>query len=84
MFWGCFSYDRKGPCHCWVPETAAEIAAADKEIAKLNEALKPEARRAWELETGMSRLQLRQRPGPKPQFRWNTKTGKLTRSNKGK
>jgi hypothetical protein len=23
MFWGCFLYDRKGPCYCWAPETAA-------------------------------------------------------------
>ena len=24
MFWGCFSYDKKGPCHIWQPETAVE------------------------------------------------------------
>jgi transposase len=22
MFWGCFSYDKKGPCHIWSPETS--------------------------------------------------------------
>jgi transposase len=22
MFWGCFSYDKKGPCHIWKSETA--------------------------------------------------------------
>ena len=24
MFWGCFSYDYKGPCHVWTKETATE------------------------------------------------------------
>lgn len=24
MFWGSFSYDKKGSYHCWVPETAKE------------------------------------------------------------
>ena len=27
MFWGCFSYDKKGPCHCWTPETNKEKEA---------------------------------------------------------
>jgi hypothetical protein len=83
MFWGCFSYDQKGPCHCWAPETAAEKRASELEIAKMNEALEPEARRNWELESGINRLSLRQLPGRKPQFRWNSKTGKLSRSKRG-
>ena len=29
MFWGCYSYDRKGPCHIWTPETAQEKKLAD-------------------------------------------------------
>jgi hypothetical protein len=41
MFWGCFSYDKKGPCHIWKPETKTERAAAQKEIDKLNEELEP-------------------------------------------
>jgi len=24
MFWGCFSYNKKGPCHVWRPETAKQ------------------------------------------------------------
>jgi hypothetical protein len=28
MFWGCFSYNKKGPCHIWQEETAAEKKAA--------------------------------------------------------
>lgn len=26
MFWGCFSYDKKGPCHIWKPETEIIIS----------------------------------------------------------
>lgn len=84
MFWGCFSYDQKGPCHCWTPETAAEKRTAEEEIAKMNEALEPEARHQWELATAIDRLNLsRSQPGRKPQFRWNSRTGKLSRSRKG-
>jgi hypothetical protein len=36
MFWGCFSYDKKGPYRIWQPETAAERKEADKILAKLN------------------------------------------------
>jgi hypothetical protein len=35
MFWGCFSYDKKGPCHIWKPETKTERAAAQKEIERV-------------------------------------------------
>jgi transposase len=41
MFWGCFSYDKKGPCHCWLPETKQEKEQAEKAIEKLNEELEP-------------------------------------------
>ena len=44
MFWGCFNYDKKGPCHCWVPETAAEKREAEKAIEELNKILEPELR----------------------------------------
>ena len=36
MFWGCFSYDKKGPMHIWKPETAAERRAAQSELDALN------------------------------------------------
>jgi hypothetical protein len=56
MFWGAFSYDRKAPCHIWRPETAAEKKASTIEVQKINEAIEPELRQAWELTTGMQRL----------------------------
>jgi len=80
MFWGCFSYDKKGPCHCWGPETAHEKKLATEEIEKINRELEPLKRRDWELESSMSRMNLRQKPpGRRPIWRWNSKTGKLTR-----
>ena len=59
MFWGCFSYDRKGPCHIWKKETEAEKKAAKKDLQKINDAIEPELRQAWALTTGMSRLGLK-------------------------
>ena len=29
MFWGSFSYDKKGPCHIWKAETPKEKKEAD-------------------------------------------------------
>lgn len=47
--------------------------------------LEPEARKIWELEVGVNRMKLREgkAPGRAPQWRWNKKTGKLTRGGKG-
>ena len=36
MFWGSFSYDKKGPCYIWRPETAQEKKTAEKELAEMN------------------------------------------------
>jgi hypothetical protein len=37
MFWGCFSYDKKGPCHIYMPETAQDKRLTEKKIEKLNQ-----------------------------------------------
>jgi transposase len=81
MFWGSFSYDRKGPCHIWQVETAKQRRDAQNEIDELNEQLEPELRRAWELETGMNRLGLRNRPGKQPVWKWDKAHGKRVRRN---
>jgi transposase len=79
MFWGCFTYDMKGPSHCWTPETKKEKEAANVRINELNEELEPIMKERWELENGMGRLSLRTKPGQKPQWKWNKKNGKLKR-----
>ena len=66
MFWGCFSYDKKGLYYIWKAETAKEKEECAETLRKANEALEPEAKKAWELETGIRRLGLRNLPGKKP------------------
>ncbi len=52
MFSGCFSYDRKGPCHIYQPETPPQKKAAEEELPKLDEELEPILREEWKLKTG--------------------------------
>lgn len=73
MFWACFSYDKKGLCHCWIPETKQEQRDAEVEIAIINEELEPILREVWELANGICQLSLRILPGTKPQWQWNQK-----------
>ena len=80
MFWGCFSYDRKGPCHIWKTQTVAQRKKDNLELARLNEQLEEAAKAEWEISTGVRRINLRRNPGgKKPQWRWNQSTGKLVR-----
>jgi hypothetical protein len=44
MFWGSFSYDKKGLCHIWKSETAAKKKQAKAQIDKMNADLEPELR----------------------------------------
>jgi len=43
----------------WRPETSLKKKASVVELQKINEALEPELRDAWELTTGMRRLEVR-------------------------
>jgi hypothetical protein len=79
MFWGCFSYDKKGPCHVYRPETKIEKEIATWKISQLNADLEPVMREEWELSTAMRRTGLRNKPGKKPTWRWTETTGKLVR-----
>ena len=37
MFWGCFTYDYKGPCHIYYPETDDQKEHYKGQIDSLNE-----------------------------------------------
>jgi hypothetical protein len=37
MFWGCFTYDHKGPCHIYYPETPEQREEYLRVIQKLND-----------------------------------------------
>ena len=83
MFWECFSYDKKGPFHIWKPETQQEKKQAEKELDRLNQLLEPDAKAAWELETAMANMRLRNRGGRKPVWKWDKRHGKIVRDGKG-
>jgi Transposase len=83
MFWGAFTYEKKGPFHCWASETAKEKKAATEAVEILNKELEPLMREQWELNNGMRRLGLRNLPGKKPEWKWKKENGKLTRGSKG-
>lgn len=83
MFWGCYSYDKKGPCHVQKPKTRAEKRFADAKLKKINKKLEPDAKTDWELTNGIRRLGLRNLGGTKPQWRFTKDTGKAVRDGKG-
>jgi hypothetical protein len=84
MFWACFSYDKKGPCHCWCKETAQERAKSIEYIQALNDEIEPIKKAEWELQTGVRRLRIdRQQPGQRPVWKWIKANGKLSRGKGG-
>ena len=84
MFWGCFSYNKKGPFHIWKKETAAEKRAAAIDLEARNAEIEPQNREIWELETAMRRINItRNLSGRRPTWRHTTATGAFIRQ-KGK
>ncbi len=39
LFWGCFSWDKKGPCYIWSSETKKEKEKSETEILEINKEL---------------------------------------------
>ena len=84
MFWGCFTYDKKGPCYIWKPETTKEKTEAEEKIKELNEEMEEFCRLAWEAEISLRRLNiLRNKPGRKLKWRFTKDTDKLVREGDG-
>jgi len=48
MFWACFSYREKGPCHVWRAETPSERIAAQEALDTLNAQNEPLAQAKWQ------------------------------------
>jgi hypothetical protein len=48
MFWGSFTYEKKGPCHIWEAETAQEKRARKEDLDARNALREPEDRKKWE------------------------------------
>ncbi len=55
MFWGCFSWDYKGPCHIWEEETLAEKKYAIQELKRMNALREDDDRASWELKQQLKR-----------------------------
>ena len=83
MFWGSYSYDYKGPCHCWSTEIAKEKKYANRVIEKMNEEIEPMMKEKWELENGVRRMGLRNLPGQPSEWRFTKVTGKIVREGRG-
>ena len=83
MFWGVFSWWEKGPCHIWKDKTAKEKKAAQHDLKTRNSLTEVAHCTAWELETGMARLGLRNKPGRKPIWKYTEANGAAVRK-KGK
>lgn len=82
MFWGAFLYNKKGLCHIWKAKTPKEKKEAQAYIDALNEVLELKIKEEWELNNGLERMGLRNRPDKKPIWRWTSKTGKIVRDSK--
>ena len=83
MFWGCFCWDKKGPCHIWTKETPIERKETEKELEELNITLEPTLKRTWETENVVRRINLRQRfLERKLKWRLNKVNDKLVRDDK--
>ena len=80
MFQGCFLYNKKGPYYIQQLEIAVERKKAQAVINKLNKELKPYMREEWELNIGIRRIGLRNRPRLKPGWKFTKATGKLVRN----
>jgi hypothetical protein len=84
MFWGCFFYNKKGPCHVWEDETPKEKKTAEAWLEEKNTILEPICKAEWELENSMRRLQIRRNMlGKKPIWKWNKAHSKLVQDSKG-
>jgi hypothetical protein len=79
MFWGCFSYYMKGPCHIWKDETTVEKRVAVKDLEARNAVVEDLNRRMWEITIGIQRTGLRNKPGKKPVWKHNKKNGAFVR-----
>jgi hypothetical protein len=75
MFWGCFSYDKKGPMHIWTPETAQEKSAAAKELEIINAIREPTLKAEWEIRTGVTAMYGSRSPTEPHGARWHSTPG---------
>jgi hypothetical protein len=74
MFWGAFSYDKKGPCHIWKNETAAEKKARVADLDERNAKREAADRKKWEDEVEEKRRGVK-KPGRRPTWKHTEERG---------
>ncbi len=79
MFWGAFSWWEKGPCYIWKDETAKEKKEAKANLDTRNSLTEAAHKAAWELETGMARIEIRNKPRKKPVWKYTKARGAAVR-----
>jgi hypothetical protein len=68
MFWACFTYDHKGPCHIYYDETSEQKTHNEEKMARLNEEeIEAEARAEFE-----AREREKERDWDEKEQRWPT------------
>ena len=70
MWWSAFSYNKKGPYYIWKDESAKEKKAAKADLKARNALTEAAHKEVWELETGMRRMGLKNKPGKKPVWKY--------------
>ena len=83
MFWGCFTYDQKGPCYIYPIETAKAKKEIQQWLDKLYKEREPEMRSQWELETAMRRAGFRNKLGKRSEWKFTPKQGHFQRGKGG-
>lgn len=88
MFWGCFTYDFKGPCHIWKAQSATDGKEAEKIINDWNRAIENKVKADWEEQQKKRReayrLRYGRRMGGRPaQWRFTADKGAFIRSGSG-
>jgi len=79
MFWGSFSYDRKGSFHCWKKKMTKKKKVATEFLKHWNKKLEPAAKQKWELTNEMRQLQMNwTNSGKKPQWKFTVKREAVT------
>jgi hypothetical protein len=79
MFWGVFSYYKKGLYYIWKDESAKEKKVAKANLEARNSLTEAAHKEMWELETSMRRVGLKNKPGKKPVWKYIKETGAAVR-----
>ena len=87
MFWGAFSFNKKGPCHVWEKETAEEKRERKADLDARNSLIKKANKQKWEKEQrkwlrDWKKVHGRAPGGVRKVWKHNEKTGAFVMKNR--